>query len=128
MKTKNAVNHIWPAVAVLLVMSILYGCRDREENKYGQAISDYTLTKIDAILKDPAGFEGKTVTLRGSIVRECPTGCWFELKENGAIIYVDLNPSGFAIPQKVGKEVIARGKISLRAAQPMLAGTGVEIK
>ena len=125
MKIKNMISYI--GLTSILIFSIS-GCGKKAADKYGQVIQNPTVTKIEAILKEPANFDGKTVTVQGKIIRECPTGCWFEVKENAGIIYVDLNPSGFAIPQKVGKKVIVEGKVQLRGSQPMLAGTGVEIK
>ena len=125
MKTKNMISYI--SLALILIFSIS-GCRKKAAEKYGQEISNRVVTRIEAILKEPANFDGKTITIQGKIIRECPTGCWFEVKENSGTIYVDLNPSGFAIPQKVGKKVIVEGKVQLRGSQPMLAGTGVEIK
>ena len=125
MNTKNKISYIWLALILILQIS---GCGKKEADKFGQAIQNRSVTKIEAILKTPADFDGKTVTVQGKIIRECPTGCWFEVKENSAIIYVDLNPSGFAIPQKVGKTVTVEGRISVRNNQPMLVGTGVEIK
>jgi uncharacterized protein YdeI (BOF family) len=109
-------------------MLALSGCGRKKAEKYGQEISDYTLTKVDAILKEAGNFDGKTVTIEGKIIRECPTGCWFNLKDQAGEIYVDLNPSAFAIPQKVGKNVTVEGKVSVRNNQPMIIGTGVEIK
>ncbi|MBN2455770.1 MAG: hypothetical protein JXB29_04400 [Sedimentisphaerales bacterium] len=125
MKTRNKISYIWLALILIFLIS---GCGKKEADKYGQAIQNRSVTKIEAILKTPADFDGKTVTVQGKIIRECPTGCWFEVKENSAIIYVDLNPSAFAIPQKVAKTVTVEGKVSVRNNQPMLIGTGVEIK
>lgn len=125
MKTKNTISYIW--LTWVLIFSIS-GCVKKEADRYGQEISNRTATKVEAILKEPGNFDGKTVTIQGKIIRECPTGCWFEVKENSGIIYVDINPSGFAIPQKVGDKVIVEGKVQLRGNQPTLAGTGVEIR
>jgi hypothetical protein len=128
MKIKSKNNEIWLITSVLSLMLALSGCDRKDEEKYGQEILNHTLTKIDVILKTPADLEGKTVTVQGKIINECPSGCWFEVKENGGIIYVDLNPSGFAIPQKIGKEVTVEGKVSLRDNQPIITGMGVEVK
>jgi len=118
-----------PIVTVLLlaVAFAATGCRDRAE-QYGGKISDPNVTEAKAILSEPDAFEGKTVTIEGKIVRECPTGCWFDVEDGAAIIHVDINPSGFAIPQKVGKMVTVEGKISVQNKRPVLVGKGVEIK
>ena len=105
MKLKIKISLFLFLTTVVSLTLIFSGCSRKETDNYGQQISDYKLTKVDAILKEPGNFDGKNVTVQGKIIRECPTGCWFELKENAAIIYVDLNPSGFAIPQKIGKTI-----------------------
>jgi hypothetical protein len=111
------------------VLSLLFsGCWKKDADMYGEEISNHTITKVESILTSPENFEDKTVTVRGKIINECPSGCWFEVKEDTGILYVDLNPSGFAIPQKVNKEVIVEGKVSVRDNQPIMTGTGVEIK
>jgi uncharacterized protein YdeI (BOF family) len=128
MKTKNTISYVPLMVLALTLMLPFSGCGKKEADKYGQEISDRTVTKVEAILKEPGNFDGKTVTVQGKIIRECPTGCWFEVKENSGIIYVDLNPSAFAIPQKVGKTAIVEGRVLVRNNQPMIVGKGVEIK
>ena len=128
MNAKKTISYTWFVTGSLALVFLFSGCGTSDEDAYGQEISDRTATKVEAILTEPENYEGKTVTVKGKIINECPSGCWFEVKENSGIIYVDLNPSGFAIPQKVGNKVIVEGKVQLRGSQPMLAGTGVEIK
>jgi len=128
MKTRNTISYIWLMTLTLTLMLSFSGCGRKETNKYGQEISNHTITKVEAILTEPGNFDNTNVTIQGEIIRECPTGCWFEIKEDAGIIYIDLNPSGFAIPQKVGKTATVEGKVSVRNNQPMIVGTGVEIK
>jgi hypothetical protein len=126
MKTKKTINYIWYMTAALSLL--LSGCGKKDAGVYGEEISNQTITKVESILTYPENFEGKTVTIQGKIINECPSGCWFDVKEDAGVLYVDLNPSGFAIPQKVNKEVIVEGKVSVRDNQPIMTGTGVEIK
>ena len=121
-------NH--KTLATILVLTVVFalgGCRKKAE-QYGREISNPNLADVKAILTEPGDFEGKTVTIEGKIVRECPTGCWFDVEQGTAIIHVDINPSGFAIPQKTGKMVTVEGTISVRNKQPVLIGKGVEIR
>ena len=105
----------------------LGGC-GRKGDTYGNTIVGRDLTPVAALLRMPADFEGKTVTVQGRIVRECPSGCWFEIKQDAAIVFVDINPSGFAIPQEIGKTVIVEGTVAMRDNRPILIGKGVEIR
>ena len=128
METKNKINYVLLVVAALSLILTVYGCSKKDSGKYGQGISNYTLTKIGAILKDAKSFEGKNVTIEGKIVTECPAGGWFDIKDQTGMIYVDLHPSDFAIPQKVGSHATAEGKVLIRDNKPMIVGTGVEFK
>lgn len=121
-------NH--KALLTLLALTVVFalgGCR-KKAKQYGREISDPKVTEAKAILSEPDTFKGKTVTIEGKIVRECPTGCWFDVKDGTAIIHVDINPSGFAIPQKVGNTVTVEGEISVQNDRPVLVGKGVEIR
>lgn len=128
MRNKTRINNVLLAFLLLSVMFALSGCSRKEAKKYGQPISNYSLTPIDSILKDAQSFDGKTVTVQGKIITECPAGGWFDLAEGVAVIYVDLHPSDFAIPQRVGKNAIAEGKVVMRDNKPVIVGTGVELK
>ncbi len=117
----------------LIIISILsfiiiaiYGCAGVE--KYGAPILNRKLTKIKYIQKDPDLYQGKTVTVEGSIISECPTGCWFNLKDETGVIYVDLEPTGLAIPQKLWHKILVEGKVKVRRERVLIVGSGVEIR
>jgi hypothetical protein len=95
---------------------------------YGEALSDADVTPVASILADPAAFDGAVVKLEGQIGNECPTGCWFELKEGGASIHVDIAPHGLAIPQKQGSGVTVEGTVRVTDSRLMVIGKGVEIR
>jgi uncharacterized protein YdeI (BOF family) len=128
MKIKNKINYVLLAAAALGLILTAYGCGKKDSGKYGQNISSYTLTKIGAILKDAKSFEGKTVTIEGKIITECPAGGWFDITDQTGVIYVDLHPSDVAIPQRVGGRVMVEGKVLIRDNKSMIVGTGVELK
>lgn len=97
------------------------------DSLYGEAMSGLSITKISDILARPGEYDGKAVALRGKIVQECPTGCWFNLEDQTGVIYVDIKPSGFAIPQYTGKEVTVEGTVTVRGQRVMILGKGVKI-
>jgi hypothetical protein len=100
----------------------------KKVEKYGSPISEKELTKINEILKTPEEYLNKIVKVKGKIIEECPGGCWFILKEDGAKIYVDIMPYGFAIPQRRNRIAIVEGKIIQEKGKIKLIGKGVEIK
>ena len=111
---------------VFAAIALASGCGRLET--YGEKISNRNMTAIKDIVMRPQDYEGKTVTVKGNITLVCETGCWFNLEDEGATIYTDLAPSGFAIPQNVGKKAIAEGKISVESGRLTLTARGVEIR
>ena len=120
-------NILYRNVAVFLISSVLVsGCGKIET--YGSADFGGNTVNIRGILAAPERHEGETVEVKGRIIRECPSGCWFDIKDNTGEIHVDINPSGFAIPQKTGSVITARGKVKMRNGNAMIIGEGVKIE
>ena len=121
------------AYSILLMISLagglilFVGCGTATD-VYGDGISNYETTDIKDILTKPQDYAGKTVTIEGKIVRECPSGCWLDVGSGNTALHVDINPAGFAIPQEVGSQVVVEGKIQYEDNQVSMAGQGVEIQ
>ena len=98
--------------------------------KYGQEITNRKITEIRDILADPKTFDGKPVTIEGRIDNECSTGCWFYVKvgSGNLTVYVDTERSGFAIPQKTGRDILVEGSVVVKKTGPIIEAKGVEIK
>lgn len=112
-------------VSIFTVIAAIAGCGSPEN--YGEQISNINITSVKDILTYPDKYTGKTVTIKGKIGIECETGCWFNFKEGDAVIYVDLEPSGFAIPQKAGRGAVVEGVVAIKEGKPILIGKGVRI-
>jgi hypothetical protein len=82
--------------------------------------------RVGDILQDPKGFDGKTVIVEGKIASECPSGCWFTLKDGNATIYIDLNPSNLVIPQRKGSYAKVTAKVIAEGSDVYLIGTKVD--
>ena len=123
MKIKNKAA----TLLLLFFCTVLFaGCGKREA--YGGAISNREITKIGDILRNPDIYKGKTVTIKGKITNECSTGCWFDIKDGDVVIYNNIEPAGFAIPQKSGHTALVEGKVVVENGKPKISGTGVEVK
>ena len=122
MNMKNLI--IW--ISIFAVITAVAGCGHLET--YGGKISNRNITALKDIVMHPQDYSGKTVTVKGKIKLVCDTGCWFNLEDGGVTIYTDLAPSGFAIPQKVGRSATVEGKISIESGKLVLTGNGVEIR
>jgi len=123
-KRMHRTTSLWLLALSLTTVGIV-GCGEVEQ--YGNAVEEDATADIGAILSTPASFDSMMVTVEGDIVTECPSGCWFELGEEGRAIYVDIAPKGLAIPQRVGKRAVVHGQVVLRDSRPMIVGEGVEI-
>jgi len=112
-------------VAVVGLSIAANGCGEREA--YGEPLSGIDPTAIGDILGSPDLYEGERVRIEGRIAAECSSGCWFNLEQEETTIYVDIKPSGFAIPQRVGSSAVVEGIVQIRDRQIMIVGEGVEI-
>ncbi len=89
------------------------------ELKAGEKISRGTVlagakkVSLEKVLKDPAKYAGKTVAVKGVVVRSCKKeGCWMELaeKEGGRSVRVTFGDHAFFIPlNAAGMQVKAEG-------------------
>lgn len=83
------------------------------------------IVKIGDILKNPAAFNGTAVVVKGKITNECGSGCWFMIDDGTGILYIDLAPNNFAIPQLQGSNVVIEGNIVISKGDPTLYATKV---
>jgi hypothetical protein len=84
------------------------------------------ISRIGDILQDPKGYGGKMVVVEGKIASECPSGCWFTLKDGNAVIYIDLNPSNMVIPQKKGSYAKVTAEVVNEGSDVYLIGKKVD--
>ncbi len=113
------------ALIAVLGLIVFAGCSNKV-GKYGDPISEQSSTNLDSIVANSASYEGKTVKIEGKILDECPSGCWFNLKGDNAVMYITL--SGFVIPQKVGRPTVVEGDLSNEAGRLTVQAKGIEIR
>ena len=127
-KTKN-IKLMGILLIVILIILGISGCSGNSSNnseRYGVDITEKEVVNTKDILSNPDKYLGQTLRLEGTIVRECPSGCWFFLKDETGTIYVDINPSGLSIPPKVGKKVVVEGVPENKNGRISIVGKGVE--
>ncbi len=120
------IRDLFIMIIMLACMAMFSGCGRVET--YGERISNQNITSIQDIVLHPQQYVGKTVTVKGKIALECNTGCWFNLKDGAAVIYTDIAPYGLAIPQKVGRNAVVEGTVSVEEGKLTLTGKAVEIR
>jgi hypothetical protein len=128
-KRNNRMNTISLLSGALPILGFVMftSCDRKKTEQYGDPVKIRTVTPLSTILKEPESFHEKTLTVEGKIVRQCPTGCWIDIQQGSALIHVDFNPSGFAIPQSLGKTILVEGQLRRQNGQTMLIGKGVEL-
>ncbi len=112
-------------VSITLGM-VMTGCTKPE--RYGEPLREAHPTPIATLLSRPVAWPDTTVTIAGRIVRECPSGCWFEVSDGKALLYVDIGAHGLAIPQRVGRRVTVQGRLEAARGGVYLVGQGLEIR
>ncbi|MHB0947222.1 MAG: hypothetical protein ACYC3B_08620 [Sedimentisphaerales bacterium] len=126
MKTKT-LTQISLVILLATITFALVSCKGKAES-FGEPIGDKAITPIRAVATTPADYNDKNITVEGKIILECPSGCWFDLQQDNAILRVDIEPAGLAIPQKTGSDATVQGTLKVEDGKPTLLGTGVEIK
>jgi predicted metalloprotease len=90
------------------------------------ANTENEITKISDILGNPKTYGGRIVTVKGKIVTECGSGCWFTLQDGNAVIYIDLAPNNMVIPQKKGSTARVTGEIIREGSDVYMVGSKVD--
>ena len=129
MKKAKNIKLIGVMLIITFVILSISGCSGNSSNNsesYGVNITEKGVVSTKDILSNPDKYLGQTLRLEGTIVRECPSGCWFYLEDETGTIYVDINPSGLSIPPKVGKKVVVEGVPENKNGRISINGKGVE--
>ncbi len=125
-------KYIGLGLALVVALAVV-GCGAKtgatKSNVYGKAIpADMAVTTAKEILTNPQEWEGKDVLVAGKITSECPSGGWIWAQDSTGQVYVNMHPTNVFIPQAVGKNVRAMGKVVLESGQPSVVGYGLELK
>lgn len=101
-------------IALFITLAVLLnGCGPKGE-KFGDAPADsLARTAVSSILKNPEKYMDKEVVIEGKIVSECPSGCFFNLRDNsGGTIFVELKGNSFIpLPQRTGRTAVVKGTV-----------------
>jgi len=128
------VKYVTFGITLLLATAFVVGCGAKtrgtaKSNAYGKAIpADMAVTTAREILTNAQAWEGKDVLVAGKITSECPSGGWVWVQDASGQVYVNMHPTNVFIPQHVGGNVRAMGKVVLESGQPSVVGYGLELK
>ena len=86
--------------------------------KRGAPIGKSKKVSLNKVLKDPSKYAGRTVRIKGVVVRSCKMeGCWAEIaaKKDGKSVRVKMKDHAFFIPlQSAGAKARAEGVFTVK--------------
>lgn len=127
-------KYVGLTLILVVVAAVVVGCGGGKPGTartatYGKPIpADMAVTTAKEIVANPAAWEGKDVLVAGRITSECPSGGWIWVKDETGDIYVNMHPTNVFIPQAVGRNVRAMGKVILESGQPQVVGYGLTLQ
>lgn len=99
----------------LIGVSLWYtlgGGGGKKKSSFGGA-TGAEVTSIGDIYKHPTKYLNETVTVEGEVSKECPTGCWWYVKDQAGEIRADSLVAGFSLPvSQEGRTVRTTGKVT----------------
>lgn len=118
-----------PLICVLftIIVSVaLTGCISQAGTSTAAAAQAIPASvSIGEIIRNPSAYNTTDLFVRGKIITECGSGCWFILDDGTGTLYVDLAPNNFAIPQVSGTTVVVQGFVVVKNGDPVLVATKV---
>jgi starvation-inducible outer membrane lipoprotein len=83
--------------------------------RFGQPITEATITPLERIAKEPTAWRGKTVTTTGKVVAVCQEqGCWMEIRDGAGDANVRMHAHSFFVPRTShGKRARVQGTVVL---------------
>lgn len=96
---------------ILIGAVLIAGCISQTSTSPAVSQQTSPVVSIGDIVKNPSAYNKTDILVRGKIINECGSGCWFMLNDGTGLIYVDLSANNFAIPQILGSTVSVEGTI-----------------
>jgi uncharacterized protein YdeI (BOF family) len=85
--------------------------------------------EVAALVERPKEFVGKTVSVDGTITEQCKAmGCYFNFKDGGKSLRVDLQDIAMTAPMHEGKPARVEGQLVPYADAYQLYATAVEFR
>lgn len=100
-----------PLILTVLALSVA-----AEPTRYGAGVDQPTATSIREILKDPAGWAGKTVKVEGKVSGVCAMeGCWMEIESpEGDRLRIKVDDGVIVFPSEAaGRHAVAQGTVEV---------------
>jgi hypothetical protein len=118
-------------IVALLGISLWYtvGGASKKNDSFGAATGT-VVTSVADIYKHPAKYLNETVTVEGEVSKECPTGCWWYVKDQTGEIRADSLGAGFnLLVNQEGHTVRTTGKVTkMEGGDLQLVALGAKLR
>ncbi len=83
------------------------------QKKFGAAITEQTTTALDALVREPAKYEAKTVRTEGMVSAVCKSmGCWMEIADPAGQAHIKMAGHSFFVPKDAsGHRAVVQGTV-----------------
>ncbi len=85
-----------------------------DKTKFGSPITETTTTPLPAIVKDPSGFNAKTIRTEGMVSAVCQSmGCWMQIADASGKAHIKMAGHSFFVPKESsGHRAVVQGKVT----------------
>jgi hypothetical protein len=83
------------------------------QKKFGAPITETANTALDALLREPAKYQAKTIRTEGVVSAVCKSmGCWMEIAEPGGQAHIKMAGHSFFVPKdSSGHRAVVQGTV-----------------
>jgi Domain of unknown function (DUF4920) len=83
------------------------------QKRFGGQITEKTNTALDALLREPARFQAKTVRTEGVVSAVCKSmGCWMEIADPSGQAHIKMAGHSFFVPKDAsGHRAVVQGTV-----------------
>ncbi len=109
--------------------AIFFFTRSRTDH-HGNDFQGFPVVEIAPLVDRPADFLKKDATIRGTVVRQCPSsGCWFYLRDSGGKeVKVEMGDTTPKLPRRLSKTATVEGRLIRFGEGYEFVGTAVEFR
>ena len=88
----------------------------RQYEHYGLGVHEGDTVEVGAVMADPAAFDGKQLTIHGSIADICKhQGCWARVGDGQQKLFVKMADHAFLLPTDCeGRDVTVAGQLRIK--------------
>jgi len=100
------------------------------KTKFGNAITETSVTPLNALVQDPSRFNDKTVRTEGTVTAVCQSkGCWMQIADESGTAHVKFAGYSFFVPREAsGHRAVIQGKLLKNEADECAAKDGCREK